>query len=34
MLGLAVALLIMSAIVSVVWDLKLVQRFWKWMKIP
>lgn len=33
MLGFAVFLIIMSTIVSVAWDLKLVQRLWKWMKI-
>ena len=33
MIGLAVTLLILSTIVSVMYDLELFQKFWKWMKI-
>lgn len=32
MLGLGVFLLIVATIVSVMWDLKLFQRLWKWLK--
>lgn len=32
MLDFAVFLIVVLAIMSALWDMQLVQRFWKWMK--